>query len=403
MNHLEARVKVLTARLLSTLAKQKVVSITLALLVLLGLVSVLLPKHPQAPRSTIARAPTMTAIPEPTHVPFVFSDWRVAYADKSNIVHAVTLDGATDLAGASLPDLTSTASNIGNTLIGPDGHTMAYSLFNVDIVDLSSTNAPMSIQSYLGNRIMWSPSGTSIATEERNSGNVSIISFQGGSHSVKHVTNQNSFASDILGWQDEHHVIVIGSEIFGSKAQNFYLSTLDIDTGVIHHFYQLPPHTSQIHFWVSPDGTKMIESTLRFRDNPFTPLVALIDTQSGTVTPLPYITQTTGAEFTSVAWSADNRHLAVSSNFVVNGNSHVWLLDTQTDGATKTAATDYPVAWVPGKNAFVESTSEQSTIGFGPYTISVVTLSDNGQTTVQQVTNAAYTFPCLGLIRTQTP
>src|SRR5271166_5487254 len=86
-----------------------------------------------ATTTALARPHVPPASPQP--LPH-FSDWRVAYLGLDGVVHAVTLDGTTDVKGPSLPDTTINSSGTDGTTqygveldsadIAPDGKTLAY-------------------------------------------------------------------------------------------------------------------------------------------------------------------------------------------------------------------------------------------------------------------------------------
>ena len=55
-----------------------------------------------------------------------FPDWRVAYVGSDGRVHAVSLDGATDVSGVSLPSLATASTLLAGGTASPDGHYVAY-------------------------------------------------------------------------------------------------------------------------------------------------------------------------------------------------------------------------------------------------------------------------------------
>ena len=112
-----------------------------------------------------------------------FSDWRVAYLGLDGVVHAVTLDGTTDVKGPRCPTPRSTAQErteryksvygLDSAGIAPDGKTLAYTVTvtaRLELVDLTGQVPPRSIFLYGGcYDIMWSPDGTKVLTGDRPS------------------------------------------------------------------------------------------------------------------------------------------------------------------------------------------------------------------------------------------
>jgi hypothetical protein len=137
----------------------------------------------------------------------------------------------------------------------------------------------------------------------------------------------------------------------------------------------------------------------QFRDNPFTPDVGLIDTQSGAQEQLTGITQATGAAgIVAVAWQPGTQTIAVT-----DGNLQSWLLDTQQDSATKLLPGQYVAGWAPNQGPLIVTTADQSEkVGNGPFDISAITLSPSGQISTTLLTHAAWTFPFVGFVRTAT-
>ena len=66
-----------------------------------------------------------TESPTPAAFP-AFTDWRVAYLGKDSLLHIVTMDGKTDLAGPFLPDLAAQGLNLATPAVSRDGRGLAY-------------------------------------------------------------------------------------------------------------------------------------------------------------------------------------------------------------------------------------------------------------------------------------
>ena len=157
-------------------------------------------------------------------------------------------------------------------------------------------------------------------------------------------------------------------------------------------------------FVLSPDGQTAFYDNRPFRDEPFTPDVALIDVTTGVVTHLLHIATTTRAWFSGVAFLPGTRIIAVSQGDFLTGNFRTWLLDTSHDTLTPLAANQgVAVGWVPGTRTLIltSGTVASESIGQGPYTISAVPdpLS-NPQAAAITLTTHAMTFPWLGFVKT---
>ena len=75
--------------------------------------------------SAVAPQPTQLSV----HTGFpAFSDYRAAYVDKQGYIHAVTLDGKTDLKGLQLPNLAGPVGfSVGQEGTSADGQYIAFS------------------------------------------------------------------------------------------------------------------------------------------------------------------------------------------------------------------------------------------------------------------------------------
>lgn len=72
-----------------------------------------------------------------------FSDWRAAYLGADGRVHAVTLDGKTDVVGPLLPGLTSPDLGFWSGGIAPNGRFVAYAPLSLRVIDLTGQRTDM--------------------------------------------------------------------------------------------------------------------------------------------------------------------------------------------------------------------------------------------------------------------
>jgi hypothetical protein len=333
-----------------------------------------------------------------------FSDWRAAYLDKENKIHAITLDGKKDITGLTLSHFSEDGLAFSSSLIGPDGHTLAYAASSLGIVDLAGKSAsryyPRVASIY---DLEWFHDGSK-AVATNATGSFWIIDVNGGDPAI--VPSGPFTTRTILdGWIDATHLAVSGyspqstSDVTGSVT--FYIDSLDITTGKLHSVAAITaPSLGVADVVLSSDGSKAIFDNTHYRDDPFTPLVAEIDMQTGKITNLSNITRTTGASLTSLAWKPGTQTIAASTGFFVNGNLKTWLLDLQNDTVTHIFDGQYVEQWSPDNTTLVVSTGKDAIIGRGPYTISAVTFAVDGHPTVTQLTTQAMSSPFIGFVRT---
>src|SRR5262249_45182808 len=84
-----------------------------------------------------ARANPATPTPVKGRPLPAITDWRAAYLGSDGVLHAVTLDGKTDLAGPQLPGMDSYGLNFASAGIAPNGHSLAYATNSFSIVDVA--------------------------------------------------------------------------------------------------------------------------------------------------------------------------------------------------------------------------------------------------------------------------
>jgi Tol biopolymer transport system component len=333
-----------------------------------------------------------------------FSDWRAVYLAPDGRTHIVTLDGKSDLSGPALPDLTSSGLIISSAGVGPDGKLLAYGTGDLDLVDLTGHTPPRSVTVSSGvNGLVWSPDGSKLYSYG-GGGQFAYISLPSG-----HATNvtPGQGIADEVGWIDNTHLAATSfqgaSYVTDSEGDSIptsvTLDAVDLATDQVSAIATVQSNGPTFNFVVSPDGTQALYFNETFRDAPFTPQAAVINLSTGTVTPLPTIAETTGADFSAVAWRPGTQTLAVSTSYIENGNLKTWLIDVGADTATQIASTGYPVGWAPDNGPLVLSSGWQSKIGQGPYTLSAVTCAGATQCSGSAtLTEKAMTFAFLGFM-----
>jgi hypothetical protein len=331
-----------------------------------------------------------------------FSDWRVAYLGLDGVVHAVTLDGKTDVKGPALPDLTMTGLNVNSAGVGPDGKLLAYGADYLNLVDLTGQTPPRSLPGYGGGRLLWSPDGSELYAYY-GGGDFAYISLPSGQ--ATNVSPEPN-AADEVGWIDNTHLAAVsyqgasyGSDGMGDTVPtSATLVSLDITTKQVRSIATMQGSGPAVHqFVISPDRTQALYFDGSFRSAPFTPQAALINLATGGVTPLPAIAATLSASPGLVVWRPGTNTLAVVSS--VTGSQKTWLVDVGRDSATPVAATGYPMGWVPDNGPLVLSSAYGSSIGQGPYTLTALSCTSGTQCSTTMLTDQAMTFAFLGFIR----
>jgi len=341
-----------------------------------------------------------------------FSDWRVAYLGSDGNVHAVSLDGKTDVAGPALPDLNPRAYGtvLTSESVSPNGHMIAYdAMGGVDVVNLV-TGRVSNIQAFPYG-LFWSPDSRQLAVDEGN-GSLVIANALTGDLQVIHGLPAN-VVGEALGWMDQNHLAVTDIQNLswvlapdGDQINtDVTVASLDIATGQVHVIAAIRnPDLACQRETLSPDGRLALVSNAECRGLPFTPVVDEIDLATGGVTPLPSIAQATSTDFTSVAWQAGTDRVAVVSDDGVYGGRQIWLLTLGQDRAQPLAVplplTHDVAGWAPGANTLVLTTGYQIGIGSGPFTLYALDVSANGQAEAfRSLTGGAMTFPFLGFVR----
>jgi Tol biopolymer transport system component len=336
-------------------------------------------------------------IPKPTDPFPAFSFWRAAYMSQDNCVHAVSLDGKSDVIGSCLP--LKGGIHLSNTLISPDGHDYAYSQGSLIVYDLMGQAMTIGGDHITtASALNWSPDGKYLAVGEgyRHIWVIDMATYT--SHVIPYAPPQNQ-TPFVIGWIDMRHIVISR----GTETTLVY-SSIDITSGQERVITTIPNSEINGELFaptLSPDGSNLMVVNSPFRDNPFTPTVFLINTQTGQKTSLPNITQQTKANFSTIAWRPGNSHtVAIASDYISNGGNQTWLLNVQTDSATRLLPNQYPAQWSPdGKTLIISTGWPGASFDTAPYTITAITLTDDNQVASQiTLTTKAYVVPFLGFL-----
>ncbi len=354
--------------------------------------------------------PTNTSILSPTAAPQpvfpAFSDWRAAYMASNQSVHAVTLDGKSDISGPILKQYTNQVYPV-NDEISPDGHTFAYtSLGNFNIINLQTgiaanftdQNPPFGVV-YTA---FWSQNGQYMAVGD-NGPDVGIITMTNYTDFTLplHLTSDQRIF--LIGWIDASHVAIFTH--IGDTNGQYDFESISVPDGrqkVIAVFQQNIWNGNLFYPTISPDGSQILVSNSPFRNYPFTPHVAVINTETGQVRNFPSIVRQTGGNFTTIAWRPGySNSVAVSNGFNINNNAGAWMLNLATDSAAFLAKDWYPTAWSPDSKTLILSTESFGEGQSPPFSIEAMTFDSQMRIASQIIlSKSAYGFPFVGFIKT---
>lgn len=348
---------------------------------------------------SIHRQPTSTST---SSQPFPsFLDWRVAYRGDDDRLHVVMMSGKTDIAGPTLPRFDAQGIVPGANLpdvakASPDGYTIAYLDAIVHIHQQKTVSTlDFTPDEGLGTQISWSPDSKFLASNVNGAGRIAITNATSGNQADVPVA-QNLNITTLIGWTDEGHLAV------RALRPGFVdIVSVDISTGATRILASVAQTGLDIDVeQVSPDGTRILLYNRPFRDDPYTPIVEIIDVATGQTAPLPTIAQTLAHGFSTVAWKPKSDLIAASSGYLQNGDLQLWLLDTRQDIASKVTTDQYAYGWAPDGSALVVGTSASSILDdSATHIVSAVTFPSPGQPEIVPLTFSATTYPYMGFVR----
>lgn len=336
-----------------------------------------------------------------------FTDWRGAYLASDGKVHVVSLDGKTDLTGPTLPHLTSPSLVFSNAGIAPDGRTVAYAAPELDLVDVTGHKSPRTVNVYGGlDHLQWSPDGTKLLSYD-GPGQFTLLTLSTGQTTA---LNPGQGVIDYKGWIDNTHIATISylgasyaSDGAGDSAPtSVQLDSVDVTSGQVRTITTVRGPGTPFDFAISPDGSLALSYDVRWRAFSFSPQVSVIDLATGNVTPLPNISDMSGASFKSVAWRPGTGQVAVTTQVGDNRDGEVWMLDTAHDSATEVVSGECALAWTPDGSALALSNAfngPNAVIGEGPDNLEMLRFNGTSQPRIITVTDQAVSFPFIGFAR----
>lgn len=385
---------------------------------------------PPSGRTTRPSAATATDTPSPAPSPTAgpgtptsvrgtplsaFGDWRVSYIGPDSRVHAVSLDGQTDVAGAALalPHGGASAGGLWTAGTSPDGKHLALYMDGfgrVAVLDVVS-GASLMVNTIKPEEtgILWSPGQRYIALGD--AGYVESINTSNGSTLIMPPLKSSNLGpvflvSQPFGWINATHVAV--ENIPASTTTMASLQSLDVDTGALHPIATVPAgHVG--FFSVEPGGAFTLFASTPYQSDAFTPVAGLINNATGAVTPLPQVTRLMGNVcFSQVLWRPGTSQALVAFS---EGPYH--LIDVRQDTVAPLAISGLAEAWSPdGRTLIVDRVTQQQmgeelgvndvgVAGSGPYTLDALTVDDQGNVRNSvELTEHAETIPVLGFVRT---
>lgn len=378
--------------------------------------------------------PTVTphANPAPRPLP-AFSDPRVAYIGPDSLLHVVSLDGKTDLAGTPL-SLSGTLMVDGIWAAGtsPDGKHLAYFEYaHVTSVDAASGvwNSASSGE-VAESTIGWSPGQQYLTL--RDGGAIECVSVANGSSFVTpgdpFAANSGPKVNGPDGWLDATHVAVMAvpdtsgqgthgippTPVPGSSTTYATLESLDITTNQVRVIASVQKGGSAGSFSVLPGGHWSLFTNAQNPTQSYTPQVDLINNATGAVTPLSHLTSLLPPRgFNSILWRPNSTQAIVDTGFPQTGDDHYLLIDPLHDSATPISLPGFPEAWSPGGSTLVVATTPSpdyldgigwqnvGVVGAGPFTLIAVRVGANGGVLGHvTLTTHAMDVPVLGFVHT---
>jgi hypothetical protein len=336
-----------------------------------------------------------------------FSDWRVAYVDQSARLHVVTEDGKRDTMGPALPWYAPTAGAGQVSAISPDGHTLAYVSSNqYYVLDLTGKRRLFAPPVPIAYDLAWSPDSSLLAVSDREKVPVLYRPADGQLLHIPSTLDRAAGLGLLRGWIDNQHLAydIYPPDPSGGNSTTLQLASLDIATGQVRVIATFP--TSRLgaaDFLLSPDGRQALLYNRQFRSDPYTPEMDLIDTASGQVIRLPNLAQMVGATcgLTNLVWQPGSDIVAVAATgYYAVAHTHPWLLDVADDTSTIPFVTGFPMAWMPQQGPLILSTGDQSQVNSGATSLVAARCAADGQCTATPLTDGAWHYPFLGLVRT---
>lgn len=272
-------------------------------------------------RGTNTGVPTVTppANLSPRPLPN-FSDPRVAYIGPDSLLHVVSLDGKTDLAGTPIPlNGFSMVNGIWAAGTSPDGKHLGY-FENAQTTTIDSSSGAWKMSPILNvgdSTVGWTPDQRYLAL--RDGGAIECVNVSTGSSFVSPgdplATNSGPKVDGPDGWLDATHVAVTvvpnisgthgipPTPIPGSSETYATLASLNIITNQLSIIASVQKGGSIGKFTVLPGGQWSLFTNVEDPNQSYTPRVALINNTTGAVTTLYHLTSLLPSRgFNSILW-----------------------------------------------------------------------------------------------------
>lgn len=362
-----------------------------------------------------------------------FTDPRVAYIGPDSLMHVVSLDGKTDLAGTPIPLAGFPGEGIWAAGTSPDGRQLAYFEYGkVTTIDAASgVRSDTDMYGVGESEISWSPGQQYIALH--GSGDVLCVNV--ATRTVFYTPQDTTALAKIppldgpYGWIDTTHVAIAqfpdrsgtpGTHALATPAPSagtwITLSSLDVTTNRVRPIATLRGYGELGTFSVLPGGRWTLFVNAQSEQapiTPFTPLAALIDNTTGAVTPLHHLTTLLPqSNISTLLWRPGTTQALVAGDFA-EGKAPYELIDALRDTATPISLAGEPVAWSPDGSTLVVASSAQGVnedvsgwndigaVGAGPFTLKAVRVGmDGGVSSGVTLTTSAMSIPLLGFVHT---
>ena len=384
-----------------------------------------------------ASVPTVTppANPAPRPLP-AFSDPRVAYIGPDSLLHVVSLDGKTNLAGTPVPLKGTSGEGLWAAGTSPDGNQLAYfeqaQVTTIDAASGAQKTSP--ILKGGDSTVGWTPDQRYLVLRDGNA--IECVNVANGSSfetpgdPLTLLATSKWLISGADGWLDATHVAVTvvpnnsgtpGTHGLATPAPSagtwVALGSLDVTTNQLHTITTLRGYGDFGNFSLLPGGRWTLffdEQDEQAQITPFTPLAALINNATGAVTPLHHLTSLLPqGNINSLLWRPNSTQ-ALVAGALGPGAAPYYLVDALHDTAAPIALPGAPLAWSPDGSTLILATGPQGAVngdgagwddvgevGAGPFTLTAVRIGMDGSISPGvRLTTQAMSIPMLGFVHT---
>jgi len=378
--------------------------------------------------------PTVTPPASLTPRPLsAFSDPRVAYIGPDSLLHAVSLDGRTNLAGTPIPLAGYPGDGIWAAGTSPDVRQLAYfehsQVTTIDAASGARGNPDM--KGVSDSEISWSPGQRYLAL----SGYGDVLCVNVATQTAFYTPQDTSALGKLptmdgpYGWIDATHVVITqvmdrsGTQgthalatLAPSAGTSVTLASLNVATNQVRTITTLHGFGYMGYFTVLPGGrwTFFVDAQDEQEPiTPFVPLATLIDKATGAVTPLHHLTSLLPqSNISTLLWRPGTTQALVAGDFG-EGKTPYELIDALHDTATPITLPGTPEAWSPDGSTLIVASSTQGineeaadwgdvgALGAGPFTLKAMRVAMNGGvSSAVTLTTSAMDIPLLGFVHT---